>query len=76
MPNSKGNSRQLSGLVVINQAIDGPGFKPQVGSPRIFKIDFHLQKLSSLLIAYDMKLEGALYSLFSVLRQAKDPGYP
>ena len=49
--------------MVINKATDGPGFKPQVGSPRIFKIDFHLEKLSSLLIGYDTKPEGALYSV-------------
>ena len=35
-----------------------------VGSPRILKIDFHQQKLSSLLIACNIKLEGALYSVF------------
>ena len=31
------------------------------GCPRIFKIDFHQQKLHSLSIACDVKLEGALY---------------
>ena len=35
-----------------------------MGSPRIFKIDFRQQKLSSLSIACDIKLEGALYSVF------------
>ena len=43
-----------------------PGFKPRVGSPKIFKIGFHQQKISILLIACDIKLhvEGALYSVF------------
>ena len=40
------------------------GFKPWVGSPRIFKIDFHHLKLSSVLIECDIKLEGVLYSVF------------
>ena len=39
-----------------------PMFEPGMGSPRIYKIDFHQQKLSSLSIAYDIKLEGSLYS--------------
>ena len=43
---------------------EGPGFEPRVGSPRIFKIDFHQQKLSSLSIACDVKLKGALYAVF------------
>ena len=42
------------------------GFKPGLGSPRIFKIGFHQQKLSSLSVACDVKLEGALYSVFCV----------
>ena len=33
--------------------------------PRIFKIDYHQQKLSNLSIACDVRLEGALYSVFS-----------
>ena len=41
------------------------GFKPGVGSPIIFNTVFHQQKLSSLSIACDVKLEGALYSVFS-----------
>ena len=57
--NSKGESRQRSGLVVIKQATDGPGFEPKVGSPRIFKIDFNLQRLC--VITYDTKPEGTLY---------------
>ena len=32
--------------------------------PKIFNIVFHQQKLSSLWIACDIKLEGALYSVF------------
>ena len=35
---------------------EGPGFEPRFGSPRIFKIDLHQQKLSSLSIACDIKL--------------------
>ena len=31
---------------------EGPGFEPWVGNPRIFKIDFHQQKLISLSIVY------------------------
>ena len=56
----------LGGLVVIVVACcaEGHGCNPRVGSPRIFKIDFHQQKLSSLSIACDIKLEGALYSVF------------
>ena len=38
-----------------------PGFKPRMRSPRIFKIGFHQQKLS---IACNVKLQGALYSVF------------
>ena len=49
---------------------EGLGSKPRVGSPRIFKIGFNQQKLSSLLIACDIKLEGALHSAFY------DPGHP
>ena len=40
------------------------GFKPWMGNLRIFNIIFHQQKLSSLSIAYDIKLEGALCSVF------------
>ena len=36
----------------------------RMGSPRIFKIGFHLHKLHSLSIICDVKLEGALYSVF------------
>ena len=43
---------------------EGPGFEPRVGSPTIFKMDFHQQKLSSLSIAYDIKVEDAFYSVF------------
>ena len=43
---------------------DGRGLKPCVGNPRIFKIGFHQQKLSSLSITCHFKLEGALYSVF------------
>ena len=43
---------------------EGPGFKPWMGSPRIFKNDFDQEKLSSLLIACDVQIEGALYSMF------------
>ena len=57
------NAGQLSSLVEECCA-EGLGSNPRVGSPRIFKIDFHQQKLSSLLIACDAKLEGALYSVF------------
>ena len=35
-----------------------------MGEPRIFNTVFHQQKLSSLSIAHNIKLEGALYSVF------------
>ena len=47
-------------------ALEVLGFEPRVRSPRIFKIDFHLQKLSSLSIEYGIKQEGALYPAFCV----------
>ena len=43
---------------------EGPGFKPLLGSPIIFKIDFHQHKLSSLFIARNIRQEGALCSVF------------
>ena len=43
---------------------EGPGFKPRVASPIIFKTGFHQQKLSNLSIACGIKLQGALYSAF------------
>ena len=43
---------------------EGPGLKTWVVSQRVFKMDFHQQKLSSLSIACNVKLEGALYSVF------------
>ena len=56
----------ITPLVVMIPACcaEGLGLKPREGSPRIFKIDFHQQKLSSLSIARDIKLEDALYSVF------------
>ena len=55
----------VSGLVVeFRPAALSPGLEPRVGSPRIIKIDFHQQKLRSLSIACNVKLEGALYSVF------------
>ena len=57
--------RQLSGLVVVRWPVGlRAGFKPGAGSPRIFNTIFHQQKLSSLSIACNIKLEGALYSVF------------
>ena len=53
----------------------GRGFKPQVGSPRIFNIGFHQQKLCSLSIACDIKLESLPCTQYSKLRQGKDPGH-
>ena len=41
---------------------EGPGLEPRMGSPRIFKLDFRQQKLSSLSLTCDVELEGALYS--------------
>ena len=57
---------RLSGLLVLITACCTKGVRlnPRVESPGIFKIDFHQQKFSSLLIACDIKLEGALYSVF------------
>ena len=49
------------------------GSKPKVGSPRIFKIYFHQQNLSSLSIACDIKQECALFSVFRAV--TKDPGH-
>ena len=43
---------------------EGGGSNPGWGSPRIFNTVFHQQKLSSLSIACDVKLKGALYSVF------------
>ena len=40
------------------------GGSTAMGNPRIFNIVFHQQKLSSLSIACDIKLKGALYSVF------------
>ena len=40
------------------------GSKHGVGSPRIFKIGFLQEELSNLLIAGNVELEGALYSVF------------
>ena len=54
---------------------EGPEFNPRVGSPKIFKIDFYQQKLSSLLIACNAKLEGALYSVFYAEAKVRDPGH-
>ena len=42
----------------------GPWFEPWVGSPRIFKVNFHQHTLSNLLIASYVNLEGSLYSVF------------
>ena len=50
-------------------------FKLWLGSPRIFKIDFHQLKLSSVLIECDIKLGGAFYSVFHA-EASKDPGHP
>ena len=59
---------QLSGLVVECRpaALLCPvaGVQTHDGEPKIFNIVFHQQKLSSLSIACDIKLEGALYSVF------------
>ena len=38
---------------------EGPGFEPRVGSPRIFKVEFHQQKLSSLSMPCNIKLNPA-----------------
>ena len=38
----------------------GPGFEPQMGISRIFKLGFHQQKPSSLSITCDVKLEGVV----------------
>ena len=39
---------------------EGGGFEARMARPRIFSIFFHQQKLSSLSIACNIKLEGAL----------------
>ena len=41
-----------------------PVFDSRVGSPRIFKIDFHQQRVSSLLIACNLMPEGTMHSVF------------
>ena len=65
--------RQLSGLVVeCRPAALKAGVQTLDGEPKIFNIVFHQQKLSSLSIACDIKLEGALYSVF-LLRQVEVP---
>ena len=63
-----------SGIIPACCAED-PGFEPRMESPRIFKDDFHHQKLSSLSIARKIKHEGALYLAFFA-EASKDPGYP
>ena len=42
----------------------GPDFNIRVGCPRIFKIDFHQQKLSRLSTTCKIKWEVLLYSVF------------
>ena len=59
-------------MFVCFSCAEGPGFEPRVGSSRTFKIDFHQQKLSSLLITCDVKLKGAFYSLYCA-KTIKDP---
>ena len=44
--------------------VEGPGFEPGVGSSIMYKISFHQQKHSNLSIAFNIKLEVALYSVF------------
>ena len=61
--------------MITGCCVEGSEFNPGVESPRIFKIDFHEQKLSSLSIACDVKLEGTLYSVFYA-EASKDPGHP
>ena len=57
--------RQLSGLVArIPAAALKAGVQTPGEEPKFFNIIFHQQKLSSLLIACDVRLEGALYSVF------------
>ena len=46
-------------LAALKVGVQTPG-----GEPKIFNIVFHQQKLSSLSITLDVKLEGALYSVF------------
>ena len=57
---------QLSGLVVRMLACcaEGLGSNPRWGAQKFFKIGSHQQKLSSLSIACEVKLEGALYLMF------------
>ena len=57
----------LGGLVrmILACGAEFSGFEPWLGSPIIFKIDFHQQKLNSLLITCDVKLEGILYSVLN-----------
>ena len=43
----------------LKTGVQSPG-----GKPKIFNIVFHQQKLSSLSFRCDVKLEGALYSVF------------
>ena len=58
--------RQLSGLVVINHAFctEGPVVESMVRIQRRFNVDFQHQKLGSLSIACNIKLEVFLYSVF------------
>ena len=64
--------RQLSGLVVerwpaaLEAGVQTPG-----GEPKTFNIVFKQQKLSSLLIACYVKLQGALYKLPSSFFQPR-----
>ena len=56
---------QLSGLVVERwPAALKAGVQIPDREPKIFDIVFYQQKLSSLSIACDIRLEGALYSVF------------
>ena len=50
----------MTGLMV-----EDPGLEPQMGNPRIVKIDVHQLKLSSLSITCDIheKLDSVLYSV-------------
>ena len=62
---SEGQIGKLSGLVVERlPATLEAGVQTQGGEPEIFNTGFHQQKLSSLSIACDVKLGGALYSVF------------
>ena len=51
-------------VMVLARFTEGFEFEPRVGSTIISKIDFPQHKLSSQSIAFDIKLEGALYSVF------------